>query len=195
MRYSLLIFCIGLMFSCKERPTTAQKEEPQDTLTRKELISEVKAMYYKDQKFRAIVQILDNNCLPDTGSEAAKPKIEKIKLVDWILLSQDQAKIDEHNTKELIRLTKKYGFPGILHLGHDVPIFLVFVHSDKAYWDEIRGLIEKEYDAGRISEFGKDYIFWHLDGRPRGKLPHPSYTINYRGPVEIFQGVLKADDN
>jgi tRNA(Leu) C34 or U34 (ribose-2'-O)-methylase TrmL len=74
--------------------------------------------------------------------------------------------IDDSNTRELIAITKKYGFPNNKRLDvNKSKAYFIFVHSPRNYFDEIRTLINREYENGRISEYEKGYIFWHLDGR------------------------------
>jgi len=87
--------------------------------------------------------------------------------------------IDEVNTKKLLALIRKYGFPSKERLGtYHASAYFIFVHSDRQYFDEIRILIEQEYAAKRISEYERAYIFWHLDGR-NGMMP----SVNEDGSV------------
>lgn len=89
--------------------------------------------------------------------------------------------IDEVNTKKLLALTKKYGFPSKERLGtYKASAYFIFVHSDRQYFDEIRTLINQEYEEKRISEYERAYIFWHLDGR-NGMMPsvNDDGSVNY----------------
>ncbi|WP_430412157.1 hypothetical protein [Kordia sp.] len=87
--------------------------------------------------------------------------------------------IDEVNTQKLLALTKQYGFPGKERLGtYHASAYFIFVHSARKYFDEIRTLINQEYEAKRISEYERAYIFWHLDGR-NGMMP----SVNEDGSV------------
>lgn len=73
---------------------------------------------------------------------------------------------DSLNTKLLINITKDYGFPNNKRLG--VPrskAYIIFTHAPNFYFKEVRELVEKEYNAGRIIEFKKEYILWHVNGR------------------------------
>ena len=80
-------------------------------------------------------------------------------------------KIDEYNTKRLIEITEKYGFPSNYRLKvYKSKAYLLFVHSPTKYFPKINLLIEKEFEAGRISEYCKEYIFWHTK-RNRSGLP------------------------
>jgi len=83
----------------------------------------------------------------------------------------DVNKCDSLNTIKLIEITNKYGFPNNKRLGvYKSKAYMIFVHSPRTYFEEIRALINKEYNEGRISEYKKEYIFWHLNGRT-GQIP------------------------
>jgi len=67
---------------------------------------------------------------------------------------------------KLINITKKYGFPNNTRLGeYKSKAYLLFVHSPRYFFPVIDTLVEKEYEAGRISEYKRKFIKWHLDGR------------------------------
>lgn len=75
-------------------------------------------------------------------------------------------KNDVTNTEKLIDLVNKYGFPSNERLGvHKAKAYMIFVHSPSSYFNKIRELINVELAEGRITEYKKDYIFWHLNGR------------------------------
>ena len=181
----ILLMIFGFLQSCID-------EKQKKGLTKKELISEIKQMYFNDQKYRRIIGILKFNCLPDSLLHSFPPLDEETLLATKVVF-QPQLKIDDKNTERLIELTKQYGFPGMKHLNHDIPIFTVFVHSKKKYWTRIRKLIEAEYETGNVSDYEKNYIFWHLNGR-EGMIPQPTHSINFRKSVDIFKRVLEDID-
>lgn len=74
----------------------------------------------------------------------------------------------------------------MLRLNHDIPIHMVFVHSDKIYFDEIKELIIEELKKGNISDYEKQYIFWHLNGR-ENRLPRLEFPVNYRKNIDILK--------
>ncbi|HET8810000.1 MAG TPA: hypothetical protein VFM65_07030 [Flavobacteriaceae bacterium] len=163
-------------------------------LSREELIAVVKELYYNDHKYRRMMSVfrqLNSECKGGVVINLFDSKDEEIRLAN-ALLSEDVFNVqDDKNIKRLIAITEKYGFPGMESLGHDIPIFVIFVHAAPEYFEEVRKLIEKEYKRGNVSEFEKDFIFWHLNGRYRGTgKPQPSipYSINYRSSIEIFKG-------
>lgn len=190
MRFFFIIigflFATGLSQSCKEKQLTEKKG-----LNRKELIAEVKKLYFDDQKDRRIIGVLEDECVPDSLLRSPHLLDKETQLAVDVIYQQQSA-IDDKNTERLIRLTKKYGFPGMKHLNHDVPVFLVFVHSKIKFYKEVRELIKKEYQAGRVSKFERDFIFWNLNGS-KGIPPPIPHPINYRKDIEIFKGALSDD--
>ncbi len=183
-----LLFTTGLFLSCKDESESKRKD-----LNQQELITKVKKLYFNDQKDRRIIGILEYSCDSDTASATQLGFDKEIKLAVDIMYAHLSSN-DDINTESLIALTKKYGFPGMDYLNHDVPVFLVFVHSDKKYFKQIRKLISKEFKVGHVSKFERDYIFWHLDGR-KGLPPRIPHPINYRTNIAIFEGALKEDGN
>ena len=85
---------------------------------------------------------------------------------------------DSLNTKLLIDLTKDYGFPNNRRLGvQRSKAYMIFTHTANYYKKEVEGLVNKEHEAGRMIEYKKEYILWHIRGRnglppassPKGK--------------------------
>ncbi|WP_034061264.1 hypothetical protein [Lacinutrix jangbogonensis] len=73
---------------------------------------------------------------------------------------------DSLNTKLLIDLTNDYGFPNNRRLGAPKSkAYIVFTYTPKAYFTEVEALVNTEHKAGRIIEFKKEYILWHIRGR------------------------------
>ncbi len=63
-------------------------------------------------------------------------------------------------------ITEKYGFPNNKRLEiYKSKAYFIFVHSPSQFFPEVKALILKEYNQGRISEYKKEYIFWHINGR------------------------------
>ena len=78
-----------------------------------------------------------------------------------------QKKIDIQNSKSLLNIISKNGFPDMKKLncdGYAAP-FLIFVHSPEDFWDEIRIVVQKELKHERVTTGEYDYIMWHLNGR------------------------------
>ena len=186
----LILFSFLLLFCFQ--PAQAQKVN-RDTLNRQalsQLIETSKELYYKDQEFRrlsSVFQQLKSDCT--TNINPYTTNNDTIRLAFRLLWEDFALPQDIENTKRLIKITKKYGFPGMKRLGHDIPVFLVFVHTPKEYEGRVRKLIEKEYKAGRISKYGRDYVIWNLNGRG-GSLPNSSHSINSRSGVDILRDNL-----
>lgn len=140
-KYILLLSIIALI-TCK-----TEKNYEDD----KELCKILGEMTVNDQKFR--------------GSERYSKPVNKIKKDSiWKL----QTQIDEINTKLLIDITKKRGWVSREELGCEEYIapWVIFRHSPKKYWKEIRPLIEKEYAEKRMVVGDYMMIDNHLKGRP-----------------------------
>ncbi len=133
-------------------------------------------MYELDQSNRLYLDTIDSIFGVDTKSnERYIPILEKKKILgdryteyarkrDSVFKIIDS--IDVINTKELIAITKKYGFPSRERLKvYKAKAYFLFVHSDRRFFPEIQELIEKEYTAKRISEYEKAYIMWNINGR------------------------------
>ena len=85
---------------------------------------------------------------------------------------------DSLNTKLLIDLTNDYGFPNNKRLGVSrSKAYMIFSHAPSPFLAEVEALVNKEHKAGRLIEFKKEYILWHIRGRngfpptssPKGK--------------------------
>jgi hypothetical protein len=73
---------------------------------------------------------------------------------------------DSLNSRKLLEITKAFGFPGSERLGVKTEkAYMIFVHSPSYFFTEIEQVINQEFKQGRISEYCKEYIFWHLNGR------------------------------
>jgi len=79
-----------------------------------------------------------------------------------------QTEIDKKNTKLLIDITEKRGWPSKDELGCNEYIapMLIFRHAPKEFWEEIKPLIDKEYAEKRMGSGDYWFIDNHLRGRP-----------------------------
>jgi hypothetical protein len=83
--------------------------------------------------------------------------------------------IDSVTVSELIRITKKYGFPSHERLLKELGTqsnknltsspHIIFVHTPNYFVPEVRKLIIQEYLKGRIDKNACSHVFWHLNGR------------------------------
>lgn len=147
------------------------------------LNSEIDLMYENDQSTRLYFDKIDSifgidkkknlemykanylkSFLGDEKFQAYKFKNDSL----WEVIHR----IDEYNTKRLIEITEKYGFPSNQRLNvKTAKAYFLFVHSSSKYFDRINALIEKEYEKGRISEYCKEYIFWNTKRNRKGMPP------------------------
>ena len=173
MKYFTSIILLITLFSC----STKTKYE----LTSKDktyLNKVIDSMYEIDQGKRLYLSKIDSiyglsisrMSLRSELKKALGDKYEsylKTTRAHWV----DINNCDSLNTIKLIGLTKKYVFPNNKRTGvYKSKAYFIFVHSPKEYFEELRSLINKEYNEGRITEYKKEYIFWHLDGTT-GQIP------------------------
>ena len=168
MRY-FFIFLSVIFCACSGKYNLSEKK-------RVSLAKTINEMYELDQGYRRKLYEIDAVFGVDKESagrflftsekkEILKDRYSEYKRQKdslWVIIRE----IDSVNTNELIKITKKYGFPSQERLKtYRAEAYFLFVHSDKIYHDEIRKLINKEFEANRISEYEKAYIMWHLNGR------------------------------
>jgi len=79
-----------------------------------------------------------------------------------------QEEIDKKNTKLLIEITKKRGWVSKDGLGctEYISPMIIFRHAPEEFWEEIRPLIKREYEEGKMNSATYGFIENHLDGRP-----------------------------
>lgn len=159
----IVISCIG----CGIKYDLSQKEKS-------ELIKIVDSLYDIDQGSRYKLSIPDSIYGLSEGFYMNLPNVKKDNLgvhYDTYKKSYDNIvdvmkRSDITNTEKLIDITKRYGFPSSERLGvYKAKAYMIFVHSPKIYHPQIEALILEEYKEGRITEYKKEYIFWHLNGR------------------------------
>jgi hypothetical protein len=116
---------------------------------------------------------LEDNFMFKRLSERTKNSGDKFDWYDkktdslWALLEKN----DASNSRLLIDLTNKYGFPNNERLGvYKSKSYMIFVHAPNEYFEEITLLVNKEFEGQRMSEYKKEYIFWHINGR-KGSPP------------------------
>lgn len=178
MNYKLFLVTIFIVavISCSNKYHLNEKEL-------KILNTEIDLMYENDQSTRLYFDKIDsifgidkrNNIEMHKSSSQksflGEEKYQAYKFKNdslWKVIHQ----IDEYNTKRLIEITEKYGFPSNQRLKvKKSKTYFLFVHSSSQYFDRINVLIEKEYEEGRISEYCKEYIFWNTKRNRKGMPP------------------------
>ena len=76
-----------------------------------------------------------------------------------------QAEIDYVNTKKLIEIVKKYGFPSVDRLEAPVAAWLIFQHAPSSFWPELKTIVAKELKKGNLPSAEAAMLNWHLNGR------------------------------
>lgn len=169
IKFLLLIILISTTISCtknKNKLTEADKVYLRNT---------VDSIFELDQNVRLHLNTIDKkfgvNRNTFSKSEGHKrlyldsltfPKYQKSIDSIWSVLKVN----DSLNTKLLIDITKDYGFPNNRRLG--VPrskAYKIFTHTPSVYFEEVKNLVINEHKAGRMIEFKKEYILWHINGR------------------------------
>lgn len=106
-------------------------------------------------------------------------KMDSLKRLDYNKATREyvisENYLSDINTKRLIEITKRYGFPSHERLKQFVrdstntsltsSPMLIFVHSPAKYKEELIKLIRYEYTKKRIDVRVCSHIFWHLNGR------------------------------
>ena len=176
------VFIIKLFFfiSC----TQIKKLSIDDQNTINAMIDSMQTL---DQKNRYNLITIEKKYRVDVNSNNGKiltKKLKKEKLgvnYDSYKKSKDSLreifqKTNNLNTECLIDITEKYGFPGRKRISNYTASALsIFINSNKNYYSKIKEIIAKEYKAKRISEYEKDLILWHVNGR---KTAPPTYAKN-----------------
>lgn len=148
MKNIIGICCFLFLFTSCSTSSLKDRRLKKD---REILISELTLMYKEDQERRKYLMSLKNN------KEQYKIAYDSIKPI--------QLKIDENNTKRLIEITRKYGFPNIDRLGAPLPLWLIFQHTPEKYNAEVKRLLKTEVKEKRFPVGEFKMISWHLDGR------------------------------
>ncbi len=152
------------------------------------VVDELQFMYGYDQAMReyTIFKTFDKHKtdsienLPDSlrGIAIKNLKFDNDTLSKMIWENYINPK-DAKHTIRLIEITKKYGFPSIKRIRENYkkdfidPEFhtnLIFIHSPKEYWDELKVLMKEEYENGNINQCMYGYLLWHFNGRKSFQL-------------------------
>lgn len=81
---------------------------------------------------------------------------------------------DAAHTERLIKITEKYGFPTVERLKKyykkdfvdpEFNPLILFIHSPKKYWEQLKVLMRQEYQIGNINKCQYGYLLWHFTGR------------------------------
>lgn len=179
MQLKILIFSLLLC-------NTIQAQSPKDTLLQKDIISlveEMEFMYGYDQAMReyTLFKTFDKSetdsieNLPDSLriEEMKKRKFESDS-IGKLIWKKYINPMDAQHTERMIEITKKYGFPSIERIKRyyknefvdpEFNPLIIFIHSPKKYWDELKELMLNQYQAGIIDQCQYGYALWQFTGR------------------------------
>ena len=177
-----LKFFIVSIFFCSSIYSQSEK----DSLLQKDievLVEEMEFMYGYDQTLReyTLFKTFDKSetdrieNLPDSlrMQEMLERKFVSDTLSKFIFNKYINPK-DALHTERMIEITKKYGFPSIdrirkyYNVEFNDPEFnpiLIFIHSPKEYWEELKVLMLNEYEVGTINKCSYGYLLWQFTGR------------------------------
>ena len=147
------------------------------------LVEEMEFMYGYDQTLReyTIFKTFDKSetdrieNLPDSlrMKEMSKREFQSDH-VSKLIWNKYIAPKDAEHTERMIEITKKYGFPSTKRIRKyykkefadpEFNPLIIFIHSPKKYWDELKELMLKEYQNGIINQCQYGYLLWQFTGR------------------------------
>lgn len=91
---------------------------------------------------------------------------------------QKMIEVQETNTKRIVEIIKKYGFPSVERLEQGIPVWIILQHASLDYREELLELLEKEFKAKRIPNNEYQMIIWHLNGRKGLPIKMEGIEIN-----------------
>lgn len=179
MKLNLLIIIILLS-------NTIYSQSDKDLLLQKDidvLVEEMEFMYGYDQTMReyTIYKTFDKsetNRIENLSDSLRILEMKNRKFVSDSIGNLIYTKyinpMDVSHTERMIEITKKYGFPSIDRIKKyynkefvdpEFNPLIIFIHSPKKYWDELKGLMLNEYKNGIINQCQYGYALWQFTGR------------------------------
>ena len=179
MKLSLLIISILLS-------NTIYSQSAKDSLLQKDidvLVEEMEFMYGYDQTMReyTIFKTFDKsetNRIENLSDSLRILEMKNRKFVsdsiNTLIYKKYINPMDAKHTERMIEITKKYGFPSIDRIKKyynkefvdpEFNPLIIFIHSPKKYWDELKELMLNEYKTGTINQCQYGYSLWQFTGR------------------------------
>lgn len=99
------------------------------------------------------------------------------------LIKTQLSLIDSVNTKNLIDLTAKYGFPSnhrLVTIGGKSTLgdaYILLIHSPDCFRGEIRKIAKTAYENGRLKEQSYKHVLWHLNSRKESILKSMNKSV------------------
>ncbi|MBE7635206.1 hypothetical protein F7642_12840 [Tenacibaculum finnmarkense genomovar ulcerans] len=179
MKLKLLIFIILLS-------NTIYSQSTKDSLFQKDinvLVEEMEFMYGYDQTMReyTIFKTFDKSETDRIENLADSLRVEEMKnrkfesdSIRKLIWKKYINPMDAEHTERMIEITKKYGFPSVERIKKyynkefvdpEFSPLIIFIHSPKKYWEELKELMLVEYQNGIINQCQYGYALWQFTGR------------------------------
>ena len=146
------------------------------------IVEELVFMYDTDQALREYTLFKTYNKAVTDSIERLPQEEIRSYLKSKKFKSDDLAKrinkeyllpIDELNTRRIIDMTSKYGFPSLSRikkrykgiLDEEFNPYILIVHAPKKYWEELKTLLNEELETKHLSRCEYGHILWHLNVR------------------------------
>lgn len=206
MKFKSLIFLLLIA-------NTAFSQSEKDSLLKHDivnLVEEMEFMYGYDQTMReyTIFKTFDKSetdrieNLPDSlrVKEMKKRKFESDS-IGKLIWKKYINPMDAQHTERMIEITRKYGFPSIERIKKyykkefadpEFNPLIIFIHSPKKYWEELKELMLNEYKTGIINQCQYGYALWQFTGR---KSFQPMLENGYQMVEENGKKILKSTCN
>ncbi|GAB7087418.1 hypothetical protein [Marinifilum fragile] len=203
MKFKLLVLALFL-----SNLTHSQTEK--DSLLQKDIVSlveEMEFMYGYDQTLREYTLYKTFDKSETNRIENLRDSLKTEEISSRQFESDAMKKLiwekyinpkDAEHTKRMIEITKKYGFPRLNRIRKyykkdfidpEFNPLVIFVHSPKEYWKELKELILNEYKQELISQCQYGYLLWHFTGR---KSLQPMLDNGYEMVTENGKTRLKS---
>ena len=179
MKSKLLIFSILLS-------NTIYSQSAKDSLLKKDinvLVEEMEFMYGYDQTMReyTIFKTFDKSETDRIENLPDSLRVEEMKnrkfvsdSISKLIFRKYINPMDAEHTERMIEITKKYGFPSTERIKKyynkefvdpEFNPLIIFIHSPRKYWDELKELMLNEYQNGVINQCQYGYLLWQFTGR------------------------------
>ena len=181
MRTILTLLIISILFS-----NTIYSQSVKDSLLKKDinvLVEEMEFMYGYDQTMREYITFKTFDKSETNRIENLPDSLRMEEMKSRKFVSDDRVKLiyrkyinpmDAVHTERMIEITKKYGFPSTERIKKyytkefvdpEFNPLIIFIHSPKEYWDELKELMLNEYKNGVINQCQYGYALWQFTGR------------------------------
>ena len=206
MKLKLLILSILLS-------NTIYSQSAKDLLLQKDidvLVEEMEFMYGYDQTMReyTIFKTFDKSETDRIEKLPDSLRVEEMKngkfvsdSISKLIFRKYINPMDAEHTERMIEITKKYGFPSTERIKKyynkefadpEFNPLIIFIHSPRKYWDELKELMLNEYQNGVINQCQYGYLLWQFTGRQSFKpMLDNGYKLIEENGKTTFQSTCK----